>query len=83
MSDASLHAIAGRKNMKKLIIISLVAVLILSFAFGLFLSARSSIVLVGVNTPLVGWNKGVSSTAPAQILAFGPPTVQPMVGWNS
>jgi hypothetical protein len=83
MKDASLHPIDGRKYMKKLILISLVAVLILSVAFGLFLSARGSITLAGMNTPLVGWNRGVSSAAPAQILAFELPTIRPMVGWNT
>ncbi len=83
--------------MKKLIQVSLVAVLLLSVAFGLFQATRYSAVPVmagGCSTqgifhsegncvqPNVGWNKGLSWAAPLQIVATVP-LVRPMVGWNA
>ena len=69
--------------MKKFIQVSLVVVLLLSVAFGLFQAAGGAVSVVAAEfQPNVGWNKGLAQLTPLNLLAYER-LVQPMVGWNS
>ena len=68
--------------MKKFIQVSLVVVLLLSVAFGLFQTAGGAVsVVAGELQPNVGWN--TKPTADAFSVAFVLPRCTPDVGWNS